>query len=109
MTDSTRFEDRAGMAVVTGGSGGIGASIVGLLAARGSDVAFTYHRNEEAAAKVAEIVKGYGRVARHAAVDVTDARAVKLFVGEAAESDESVFEGEGTAGPVVRLSVEAHV
>jgi NAD(P)-dependent dehydrogenase (short-subunit alcohol dehydrogenase family) len=43
------FAGRTGAAVVTGGSGGIGAAIVRMLAQRGSDVLFTYRSNRDAA------------------------------------------------------------
>ena len=42
-----RFSD--GAAVVFGGSGGLGTGIVDLLSKCGTDVAFTYLNNEEAA------------------------------------------------------------
>jgi 3-oxoacyl-[acyl-carrier protein] reductase len=41
-----------GVALVTGGSGAIGATTVRMLASRGSKVAFTYLSNEEAAAEL---------------------------------------------------------
>jgi NAD(P)-dependent dehydrogenase (short-subunit alcohol dehydrogenase family) len=43
------FAGRTGTALVTGGSGGIGAAIVRMLAERGSDVLFTYRANRGAA------------------------------------------------------------
>ena len=43
------FNDRSGTALVIGGTGGIGSEICKLLAARGSDIAFTYQNNEEKA------------------------------------------------------------
>lgn len=46
--------------VVTGGSRGIGASIVRLLAEEGAQVAFTYSSREEAAAEVAKSLVGEG-------------------------------------------------
>lgn len=46
--------------VVTGGSRGIGASIVQLLAEEGAQVAFTYSSREEAAAQVAQSLSGEG-------------------------------------------------
>ena len=55
------FGDRAGAAVVTGGSGGIGAAIARLFAERGSDVAITYNRNLAAADKVVAEVEAHGR------------------------------------------------
>ena len=42
-----RFSD--GAAIVFGGSGGLGSGIVDLLSKCGTDVAFTYLNNEEAA------------------------------------------------------------
>ena len=53
------FGDRAGAAVVTGGSGGIGAAIARLFAERGSDVAITYNRNLAAADKVVAEVEDF--------------------------------------------------
>jgi 3-oxoacyl-[acyl-carrier protein] reductase len=46
--------------VVTGGSRGIGASIVKLLADEGAQVAFTFSSREEAAQQVAHTLKGEG-------------------------------------------------
>jgi len=43
------FKSRTGVAVVTGGSGGIGAVIVRMLAERGSNVLFTYRSNRDTA------------------------------------------------------------
>jgi 3-oxoacyl-[acyl-carrier protein] reductase len=44
--------DPSRLALVTGGTGGIGRSIVSLLAERGVDVIFTYRANEEVAREV---------------------------------------------------------
>ncbi len=75
------FSGRPGLAFVTGGSGGIGAAIVRTLAARGSDIAFTYRTNEAAAQELAGAVKAYGRQVTAVRVDLTDetetARAVR--------------------------------
>ncbi len=46
--------------IVTGGSRGIGAQIVQLLAAEGAQVAFTYSSKEESAARVAQSLVGDG-------------------------------------------------
>ncbi|MEX1217990.1 MAG: SDR family oxidoreductase [Acidimicrobiales bacterium] len=46
------FSGRTGTAVVTGGSGGIGAAIVQMLAERGSNVLFTYRSNKVAADEI---------------------------------------------------------
>lgn len=49
------------VALVTGGSRGIGAEIVRRLAAEGADVAFTYLTSKDEAEQVAERVRGLGR------------------------------------------------
>lgn len=46
------FGSRDGIAVVTGGSGGVGAAIVRMLASRGSAVLFTFHRGHDRAAEL---------------------------------------------------------
>jgi NAD(P)-dependent dehydrogenase (short-subunit alcohol dehydrogenase family) len=103
MRDTTRFEARPGVAVVTGGSGGIGAAIVELLAARGCDVAFTYHRNDEAAAAVGEAVAAHGRRQMHRRVDVTDAAAVAAFVNDAATDHGAIHTVVSAAGPLIPM------
>ena len=55
------FGDLDGAAIVTGGSGGLGAAVCRLLAERGSDVALTYRGNEAAARAVAADVEASGR------------------------------------------------
>jgi 3-oxoacyl-[acyl-carrier protein] reductase len=68
------------VAIVTGGSRGIGRAIVKELAARGAAVAFTYSRNQEMADQlVAEIVAAGGR-ARAFQADAADARAAVEMV-----------------------------
>lgn len=54
----TDFEARDGVAVVAGGSGGLGRAVARLLAERGSRVAFTYHRNVTAAASLSAELTG---------------------------------------------------
>jgi enoyl-[acyl-carrier protein] reductase III len=49
------------LALVTGGSRGIGRAIVERFARDGADVAFIYRRDEAAAAEVAAVVRGLGR------------------------------------------------
>jgi 3-oxoacyl-[acyl-carrier protein] reductase len=67
-----------GVAIVTGGSRGIGRSIVEVLSAAGMEVVFTYRQNAAAAAEVVAASKG-GRVTAEP-VDVRDANACSAFV-----------------------------
>ena len=60
---SDDFTGRPGTAFVVGGSGELGAAVVRELAARGSDVAFTYRQNEASAAQLAQTVSDLGRQA----------------------------------------------
>jgi 3-oxoacyl-[acyl-carrier protein] reductase len=60
------------VALVTGGSRGIGAAVVLSLARRGCDVAFTYRGRADAAEAVAEDVRKAGRRAMPIQADVAD-------------------------------------
>ena len=67
-------------ALVTGGSRGIGRSIVELLAARGASVAFTYGKSADAANELAQKVGGHAIQA-----DAADPGAAAASVAEAVE------------------------
>jgi len=67
-----------GVAIVTGGSRGIGRAIVELLAEAGMEVAFTYQRN---AAAAQEVLAGCGQRKMSAqALDIRDAEACARYV-----------------------------
>jgi 3-oxoacyl-[acyl-carrier protein] reductase len=71
------------VAVVTGGSRGIGAAITRRLAADGASVAFTYSKGADAAASVVEEIEGAGGKAIAIQADAADANAVKAAVEKA--------------------------
>jgi len=68
------------VALVTGGSRGIGAAIAKRLAADGARVAITYARGADAAATVVKSIEGSGGKAIAIQADATDAAAVKAAV-----------------------------
>ena len=74
------------LALITGGSRGIGRTIAVDLARRGADVAFTYLRNEEAAQETVALVEAEGRrgVAIRSRID--SAERCAALVDEAAEA-----------------------
>jgi 3-oxoacyl-[acyl-carrier protein] reductase len=67
-------------ALVTGGDRGIGAAVVGALAAAGCTVAVTYHRRGVAAADVLRHVRESGRTIEVFRVDLTDRGAIRALV-----------------------------
>jgi len=70
------------VAIVTGGSRGIGRSIVLALCREGADCAFTYTRNSAAAESLAKEVQGIGRRAKPFQIDVRDFEGTKMFIEE---------------------------
>ena len=70
------------VALVTGGSRGIGAAIAKRLAAEGANVAITYTKGADAAASVVKEIEHAGRKAIAIQADAADAEAVKAAVGK---------------------------
>lgn len=79
---STKLEGK--IALITGGSRGIGAAIAKRLAADGANVAITYTKGAEAAASVVKEIERTGRKAIAIQADATDAGAVEAAVEKAA-------------------------
>ncbi len=77
-----------GVAIVTGGSRGIGRAIVGTLAAAGMEVVFTYLGNAAAAEETVAAFPGAKISAK--CVDVRDSAACTAFVEEVADRTERI-------------------
>ncbi len=70
------------MAIVTGGTRGIGRSIVLAVCDEGADCAFTYAKNRSAAESLAEEVRRTGRRALPVQLDARDFEGAKMLVEE---------------------------
>ncbi len=68
--------------IVTGGTRGIGRSIVLALCKEGADCAFTYAKNPAAAESLTKEIQGMGRRAMPFQLDVRDFEGTKKFVEE---------------------------
>lgn len=95
------FSDRVGGALVTGGSGGIGAAVCELLAQRGSSVAFTYRSNREVAEEVAAALRAEGAEVHMGNPALEDADALRAFADDAAEQLGGLHTVVSAAGPHV--------
>lgn len=91
------------MAVVSGGTGGIGAATCRLLADDGYDVAFTYHSNHAKAADLVAELESKGVRARADRIDLVDADAVAAWIGEIRKSWGPVKTLVHAAGPFVDM------
>ena len=104
---SADFAGRAGVAFVSGGSGGIGAAICRLLAERGAEVVFTYRSNAERAAALAEEIAAGGGRARGVQLDLSDTAAVAGAVADLAAG--GLHTAVYASGPYVSMEYVARI
>jgi NAD(P)-dependent dehydrogenase (short-subunit alcohol dehydrogenase family) len=103
MTVLTGQDFDGGVAIVAGGSGGIGSAICATLAGAGSHVAFTWRSRQDAADAVVAAVAAAGREALAMQVDHTDPDAMKAFVDAAAARFGRVHSVVYAAGPHIPM------
>jgi len=72
-------------ALVVGGSGGLGQATVKTLAAKGMEVAFTYHRNAAGAEALSAALAGESQKARYYRMDLADTEQVLSVMEQAGE------------------------
>lgn len=94
------FAAREGVALVTGGTGGLGSAVCRLLAARGCDVAFTYRSNGDAAHGLVLELEAQDAMVVSAQVELSDADAVGAVV-EGLDDVGGVHTLVHAAGPTV--------
>ena len=92
-----------GVALVFGGSGGLGSGIVELLSKCGTDVAFTYLNNEETAKANIAKVEANGQIATALSVDLLDADKVEEFVNSAKEKFGRIHSVVFATGPFLNI------
>jgi 3-oxoacyl-[acyl-carrier protein] reductase len=95
------FGGRVGAALVTGGTGGIGAAICRMLAERGSDVAFTYRANAAAAESLEAELRALGAEVSATPVDLVDEAAAAAVVRDTVERFGGLHALVHAAGPHV--------
>ncbi|MBW8244900.1 SDR family oxidoreductase [Muricauda oceani] len=80
------------IALVTGGSRGLGRDMAINLAVKGLDVVLTYHSNEEAAKEVIKEIEGKGQKGVALQLDVTDLSSYDSFISSLIGSLEENFD-----------------
>jgi NAD(P)-dependent dehydrogenase (short-subunit alcohol dehydrogenase family) len=110
MQDGIRaFSFDEGVAIVAGGSGGIGAAITRALASGGSDVMFTYHRNLDAAVRVREAAGRDGRRVEYVQLALEDSARVAQTLGDARIRYGRIHSVIYAAGPSVPINFVAQI
>jgi len=92
-----------GIALVSGGSGGIGAAIARRLAAEGVRVVLTYHRNRDGAEAALAGVREAGSDGEAVQLDLRDEAAVKAAVEGAAERHGGLHSLVSAHGPFIEM------
>jgi 3-oxoacyl-[acyl-carrier protein] reductase len=96
------------IALLTGGSRGIGRATALLFAQQGADIAFCHLNDDAQADATAAEIRAFGRRAMHRSVDVSDIAAGKAFAVEVAEAFGPIDILFNNAGMNIRKPFEAY-
>ena len=99
----TAYRFPEGVALVFGGSGGLGSGVVDLLSKCGTNVAFTYLNNKEAAEVNIAKVEANGQKASASSVDLLDVGKVEEFVNAAKDEFGRVHSVVFATGPFLHI------
>jgi NAD(P)-dependent dehydrogenase (short-subunit alcohol dehydrogenase family) len=102
----TQFQMKDHVAIVTGGSKGLGAAMAAGLASAGANVVLVSRNLTEAQATAAEIASGFGVTAIGIATDVTDEADVNRMVAEVMQQFGRIDILVNSAGINIRGSIE---
>jgi len=103
MAASSDFPDENGVALVIGGSGGIGRAICAKLAAAGTDVVLTYRTDKAAAEAAAATVRDHGRAATTYALSVENSSEVRATCGEMISNHRRIHTVVNAAGSHISM------
>lgn len=103
MTEKGSGFPHSGVALVIGGSGGVGAEICRVLAREGCDIALTYFTGLERAEAAAAAVRSLGRGASTHKINIEDPEGVRAMVDAIAGQDGGIHTVVYAAGPLVPL------
>ncbi|MFC9355868.1 SDR family NAD(P)-dependent oxidoreductase [Rhodococcus sp. NPDC057014] len=93
--------NRRPVAVVTGGTGGVGQAVCTGLASQGYDIAFTYHRNEEGARTLAKEIANLDAENHFDNPDLSIPLQADRFIGDVMEKFHQVDAVVHASGPYV--------
>jgi NAD(P)-dependent dehydrogenase (short-subunit alcohol dehydrogenase family) len=96
------------IALVTGGSRGLGKNMALQLAQKGIDVILTYHSQKAEAENVVNEIKATGRIAHALQLDVADSSSFDSFVSTVKSVLQSVFQAEKFDALVNNAGVGIH-
>ena len=99
----TTYRFPEGVALVFGGSGGLGSGVVDLLSKCGTNVAFTYLNNKEAAETNIAKVEANGQKASASSVDLLDVGKVEEFVNAAKDEFGRIHSVVFATGPFLHI------